>query len=49
MKIALGAVRGLAFLHNAETQVIHRDFKSANILLDSVRNSIAYFNQIQYG
>ncbi|CAL9002554.1 unnamed protein product [Prunus brigantina] len=39
MKIALGAVRGLAFLHNAETQVIHRDFKSANILLDSNYNA----------
>ncbi|KAL6277919.1 receptor-like cytoplasmic kinase 176 [Prunus avium] len=39
MKIALGAARGLAFLHNAETQVIHRDFKSANILLDSNYNA----------
>lgn len=36
MKIALGAARGLAFLHNAETQVIYRDFKTSNILLDSV-------------
>ncbi|CAM8910590.1 hypothetical protein QQ045_032034 [Rhodiola kirilowii] len=35
MKIALGAARGLAFLHNAETQVIYRDFKTSNILLDS--------------
>lgn len=36
MKVALGAARGLAFLHNAETSVIYRDFKTANILLDSV-------------
>jgi serine/threonine protein kinase len=44
MKIALDAAKGLAFLHNAEQQVIHRDFKSGNILLDSVGNSITYFN-----
>uniref|UniRef100_M1ARC4 non-specific serine/threonine protein kinase n=1 Tax=Solanum tuberosum TaxID=4113 RepID=M1ARC4_SOLTU len=36
MKVALGAARGLAFLHNAETKVIYRDFKTSNILLDSV-------------
>nr|GMD45057.1 probable serine/threonine-protein kinase NAK [Ipomoea batatas] len=35
MKVALGAARGLAFLHNAEPQVIYRDFKTSNILLDS--------------
>lgn len=38
MKIALGAARGLAFLHGAEIQVIYRDFKTSNILLDSVRD-----------
>lgn len=36
MKVALGAAKGLAFLHNAETMVIYRDFKTSNILLDSV-------------
>lgn len=36
MKVALGAAKGLAFLHSAETKVIYRDFKTANILLDSV-------------
>ena len=36
MKVALGAAKGLAFLHSAETQVIYRDFKTSNILLDSV-------------
>ncbi|KAB1224116.1 Protein kinase APK1B, chloroplastic [Morella rubra] len=35
MKVALGAAKGLAFLHNAESQVIYRDFKTSNILLDS--------------
>jgi serine/threonine protein kinase len=35
MMIALGAAKGLAFLHNAETLVIYRDFKTSNILLDS--------------
>ncbi|KAL1121783.1 hypothetical protein V6Z11_D01G256600 [Gossypium hirsutum] len=39
MKVALGAAKGLAFLHNAETQVIYRDFKTSNILLDSDYNA----------
>ncbi|XP_044493701.1 receptor-like cytoplasmic kinase 176 isoform X2 [Mangifera indica] len=34
MKIALGAAKGLAFLHSAEPKVIYRDFKASNILLD---------------
>jgi len=36
LKISLGAARGLAFLHNSETKVIYRDFKTSNILLDTV-------------
>ena len=36
LKVALGAARGLAFLHSSETRVIYRDFKTSNILLDSV-------------
>ncbi|KAG5248633.1 receptor serine/threonine-protein kinase [Salix suchowensis] len=35
MKIALGAARGLAYLHeDSSPGVIHRDFKSSNILLE---------------
>lgn len=37
LKVALGAAKGLAFLHSAETKVIYKDFKTSNVLLDSVR------------
>jgi serine/threonine protein kinase len=36
LKIAVGAAKGLSFLHEAETPVIYRDFKASNILLESV-------------
>uniref|UniRef100_A0A1J3HK14 non-specific serine/threonine protein kinase n=1 Tax=Noccaea caerulescens TaxID=107243 RepID=A0A1J3HK14_NOCCA len=39
VRIVLAAARGLAFLHNAQPQVIYRDFKASNILLDSNYNA----------
>ncbi|CAN1217002.1 Serine/threonine-protein kinase PBL34 [Linum perenne] len=39
IKIAIGAAKGLAFLHGAPEPVIYRDFKTSNILLDSEYNA----------
>jgi serine/threonine protein kinase len=43
MKIALGAAKGLAFLHDADPPVIYRDFKASNILLDLVSHPTIQF------
>lgn len=36
IKVAVGAARGLAVLHNSQPEIIYRDFKASNILLDLV-------------
>ncbi|KAL0537233.1 hypothetical protein IC582_026208 [Cucumis melo] len=39
LKVALGAAKGLAFLHSDERKVIYRDLRTSNILLDSDYNA----------
>ncbi|KAL1832484.1 hypothetical protein ACET3Z_002135 [Daucus carota] len=39
MSIALGAAKGLAYLHSSEARVIYRDLKASNILIDSNYNA----------
>ncbi|KAJ7951503.1 Kinase-like protein [Quillaja saponaria] len=39
LKIAIGAAKGLAFLHEEQKPVIYRDVKASNILLDSDYNA----------
>ncbi|KAG6491539.1 hypothetical protein ZIOFF_046471 [Zingiber officinale] len=50
LKIAIGAARGLAFLHSSKRQVIYRDFKASNILLDVNYNAkLSDFGLAKYG
>ncbi|XP_019431678.1 PREDICTED: probable serine/threonine-protein kinase PBL3 isoform X2 [Lupinus angustifolius] len=39
IKVAIGAAQGLTLLHDSKQQVIYRDFKASNILLDSEFNA----------
>ncbi|XP_061372809.1 probable serine/threonine-protein kinase PBL10 isoform X2 [Gastrolobium bilobum] len=50
LKIAIGAARGLTFLHTSEKSVIYRDFKSSNILLDRDFNAkLSDFGLAKFG
>ncbi|XP_012571397.1 probable serine/threonine-protein kinase PIX13 isoform X2 [Cicer arietinum] len=50
LKIAIGAARGLAFLHTSQNSVIYRDFKSSNILLDGDFNAkLSDFGLAKFG
>ncbi|KAE8712840.1 putative serine/threonine-protein kinase Cx32 [Hibiscus syriacus] len=50
LKIAIGAAKGLCFLHTANKQVIYRDFKASNILLDGSYNAkISDFGLAKFG
>lgn len=50
LKIAIGAARGLSFLHSSEKKIIYRDFKASNILLDWHNNAkIADFGLAKLG
>lgn len=39
LKIAIDAARGLSFLHTSDREIIYRDFKASNILLDGSYNA----------
>ncbi|GFY87829.1 protein kinase superfamily protein [Actinidia rufa] len=50
LKIATDSARGLAFLHTLDEQVIFRDFKASNILLDGSYNAkISDFGIAKFG
>ncbi|XP_022763773.1 probable serine/threonine-protein kinase PIX13 [Durio zibethinus] len=50
LKIAIGAAKGLSFLHTSDKKVIYRDFKASNILLDgSYTAKISDFGLAKFG
>ncbi|KAJ0256981.1 Serine-threonine/tyrosine-protein kinase [Hirschfeldia incana] len=49
MKVAVGAAKGLTYLHEAKSQVIYRDFRSAKILLDAVSDQTLFYSTTLFG
>ncbi|KAL0865002.1 hypothetical protein Bca101_044120 [Brassica carinata] len=50
MKVAVDAAKGLTFLHEAKSQMIYRDFRSAKILLDAEYNAkLSYIGLAEAG
>jgi hypothetical protein len=48
LKIAIGAARGLAFLHNLENKVTYSGLKASCILLDKVCFSLSHIDLLFY-
>lgn len=48
LKVAIGAAKGLAFLHSEEESVIYRDFKASNILLDAVKDHLLLLLSLEH-
>ena len=46
-KVAIGTAMGLSYLHGHSPPIIHRDLKSANLLLDESFNVKVYVEHLQ--